>query len=187
MNTYETILIICLLTVDNFNIMLTKGACIQQLDLKTASVHSGLFSIINVIMIMLGFSVTQIFNLQIMQRTRVIVAATLFFIISLIFFYRATQSKQNQVEKLDYNFTLKKSFIYAVVSGLDIFLLGISLSILNISLFNILFIVLVVTFIGVFSGLWIGYYQGMKYQVLTNLLAGGLFVCCSVLVLTRFL
>ena len=156
------ILFICI-TLDAFIYMLEKGATTKKINIFECFKHSLIYAIINGLMFLVGNEIGQI----LFNKGFIVLHSVIAFIILLsisCFTFASTAKRKKFEEKLDLNFNIKNSMKYAFITSIDTCLLGFYFSILQVPIILVLLIIFVITMIGIFSALYIGYTQGAAYQ-----------------------
>ncbi len=166
------ILIVCT-SLDCFVYAIEKGATTNELTIKKVSKHSIVFGLTNMMMILIGYIIADIFFTEELININRYFACIVLVFLGLMFFLRPFISNEF-VERLNMNFNCMDSFKKARILGIDILLIGICFYYLNIPLMNQLIIAFCFSFAAVYIGLFLGYYLGAAYQK-------GIYATCGVL------
>lgn len=157
----KLVLLIIAISSDAFICMLEKGATFTQESFNNKYIYTFIFTLVSLFMVSFGFLVGNYFineELSILYRFNVFLITI---IISLYLFIN-TFRRQSFFEHRDNCLTYKKCLKIAVLSCLDICLIGVTLSTYSYPLISLL--TCVITFIVVLTAITIGYYYGANYQ-----------------------
>lgn len=112
---------------------------------------------------------------------------------ALILFYIGIKTIKNSTkvtemdEKREEYISYKKISMLALAIGIDTFVLGIGLALLQTALFYSVIILFVITCILVILGIWIGYRMGDKFRLQINIIGGSILIVMGVkTILTYF-
>lgn len=154
MTIIELFLIAVGLASDAFVVSITLGLKYQYLSLLNKLKIALTFSILQVIMPMIGFLVAYNFNSQVTFLTKFIA----FLILSLI----GINMLISKEEELNYNIDFKNLFFLGIATSLDAFAVGLSFAFLKVNMLISLTLIGLVTFLMCFLGPYLGNYFGSK-------------------------
>ena len=152
MTIIELFLIAVGLASDAFVVSITLGLKYQYLSLLNKLKIALTFSILQVIMPMVGFLVAYNFNSQVTFLTKFIA----FLILSLI----GINMLISKEEELNYNIDFKNLFFLGIATSLDAFAVGLSFAFLKVNMLISLTLIGLVTFLMCFLGPYLGNYFG---------------------------
>lgn len=155
---------------DAFVFMLERGATLRNLKFKEVALHSLIFAATGVVMLSIGDGLGSLFHLSkqlitIHQYVSVFVTLAIGVVLGTITFRRKFFEERFNP---DYNY--KESFKRALLTSIDILLMGVSISVYKIPFTNIFLISFIMTFLFVLLALYIGYYKGAAFQKLIGYL-----------------
>lgn len=155
---------------DAFVFMLEKGATLRDLKFKEVALHSLIFAVTGVVMLSIGDGLGSLFHLSeqlinIHKYLSVFVMLAIGVVLGMITFKRKYFE-----ERFNPNYSYKESFKRALLTSIDILLMGISISVYKIPFTNIFLISFIMTFLLVLLALYIGYYKGAAFQKLIGYL-----------------
>lgn len=163
MQFINMLIILIILSLDCFVVIMEKGAVMPFLSWKKILKYSGVFSIISVFMFIAGYLLGLVFHLQDLRIFNWMILSLLFILMGSRFLYGAV-SKGEFVERLNKNIDTKDIAKAAIRTSIDLFLLGVSICIIDINLWRIGLTALIITFLIAIIAFKVGQYYGAKYH-----------------------
>ena len=149
MNTIE-ILVTCLaLSLDCFVVMMARGAMMNPQEHRRSLINSLIFAGSSLLMIVLGSLAGSLIKSQLVLHVNQVIQAF----------------RQKAIEEChDDSFNYKKVLILGLITSVDVFLLGTSMTLLQADAFQVCLISTLVTLACVELGQQIGYRLGLAYR-----------------------
>ena len=148
------------------------------LSWKKIMKYSGLFAVVSLVMIVLGYMGGEFLTFDYFQQVNGMVLALLFAFIGSRFLFKAF-SRNEFIERLDKNIDLKRMCHLAFSTSVDWFILGASLRIVGLGIVKMAILTTLYTFLCVLIGLKIGQLFGAQYQKIVYCIAGTLLYISS--------
>lgn len=170
---YKFILILIGLYLDGFVYMMQTGATVKDMKSWARCVCALIYTLVASGMAMIGYGTAYLFKGFLDVRSEMLVASLIIFVSGMRMFWQGLLGKNNYVEKLDRNFSMKKFFWTAVSTNIDTLAIGAAFSFMGSGALTALVLFLVFGFIVIYIALTIGYNLGASYQREFSI-AGGL-------------
>ena len=150
MNTIE-ILVTCLaLSLDCFVVMMARGAMMNPPEHRRSLINSLIFA-------------GSLIKSQLVLHVNQVIAALILFALGCFLLIQAFRQKAIE-ERHDDSFNYKKVLILGLITSVDVFLLGTSMTLLQADAFQVCLISTLVTLVCVELGQQIGYRLGLAYR-----------------------
>lgn len=163
MNTIE-ILVTCLaLSLDCFVVMMARGAMMNPQEHRRSLINSLIFAGSSLLMIVLGSLAGSLIKSQLVLHVNQVIAALILFALGCFLLIQAFRQKAIE-ERHDDSFNYKKVLILGLITSVDVFLLGTSVTLLQADAFQVCLISTLVTLACVELGQQIGYRLGLAYR-----------------------
>lgn len=190
MKVWEVIIVAIGISLDAFTVAICRGATQSKLEkLKVLGIGI-VFSMIQSLMLTAGMEIGRIPMLNIDSNSMIRINQ---WFSALILFYLGIKTIKNSTkvtemdEKREEYISYKKISMLALAIGIDTFVLGIGLALLQTDLFYSVIILFVITCILVILGIWIGYRMGDKFRLQINIIGGSILIVMGVkTILTYF-
>lgn len=190
MKVWEVIIVAIGISLDAFTVAICRGATQSKLEkLKVLGIGI-VFSMIQSLMLTAGMEIGRIPMLNIDSNSMIRINQ---WFSALILFYIGIKTIKNSTkvtemdEKREEYISYKKISMLALAIGIDTFVLGIGLALLQTALFYSVIILFVITCILVILGIWIGYRMGDKFRLQINIIGGSILIVMGVkTILTYF-
>ncbi len=190
MKVWEVIIVAIGISLDAFTVAICRGATQSKLEkLKVLGIGI-VFSMIQSLMLTAGMEIGRIPMLNIDSNSMIRINQ---WFSALILFYLGIKTIKNSTkvtemdEKREEYISYKKISMLALAIGIDTFVLGIGLALLQTALFYSVIILFVITCILVILGIWIGYRMGDKFRLQINIIGGSILIVMGVkTILTYF-
>ena len=157
MNTIE-ILVTCLaLSLDCFVVMMARGAMMNPQEHRRSLINGLIFAGSSLLMIVLGSLAGSLLHVN------QVIAALILFALGCFLLIQAFRQKAIE-ERHDDSFNYKKVLILGLITSVDVFLLGTSMTLLQADAFQVCLISTLVTLACVELGQQIGYRLGLAYR-----------------------
>lgn len=186
MNTLELLITCVALSFDCFVIMMAKGAGMNQQEHRRSVANSLIFALTSLLMIVLGALAGNLIEDQFVLHVNQVVAALILFVLGCGFLVRALRLKRME-ERHDSSFTYRRVAMLALMTSIDIFLLGTCMSLLQVEMVKLCLISTLVTLVCVELAQQIGYRLGMAYQRSFFIAGSAVLIFMSVKILTQIL
>ena len=153
MNTIE-ILVTCLaLSLGCFVVMMARGAMMNPQEHRRSLINSLIFAGSSLLMIVLGSLAGSLIKSQLVLHVNQVIAALILFALGCFLLIQAFRQKAIE-ERHDDSFNYKKVLILGLITSVDVFLLGTSMTLLQADAFQAC----------VELGQQIGYRLGLAYR-----------------------
>ena len=190
MKVWEVIIVAIGISLVAFTVAICRGATQSKLEkLKVLGIGI-VFSMIQSLMLTAGMEIGRIPMLNIDSNSMIRINQ---WFSALILFYLGIKTIKNSTkvtemdEKREEYISYKKISMLALAIGIDTFVLGIGLALLQTALFYSVIILFVITCILVILGIWIGYRMGDKFRLQINIIGGSILIVMGVkTILTYF-
>ncbi len=185
MSFFQALLIFLGLSLDSFVVMMNKAATVRNLTVKKSFLFAGIFAIVDVMAILIGYGIASTFKAKLNLESSMGFAALIIFAIGLYITIKAYKSAKLE-EVLDKNFGNKRCFLLAMETSLDTLFLGVSLSLIGITLAEGVSMALFVTFVTSMVAQLLGYRHGSTYSKVFGMSGGCLMIVFSLVLMLRF-
>lgn len=179
MNFLEIILISIGLAMDAFAVSISKGLTLKKYSLDKSLIAGGYFGIFQGLMPLLGFFIGSVFASYVTQFAHWIAFIILAFVgISMI-------KESFSEEEVDGDFSLKAMIVLAIATSIDALSVGVGFSMehLPCSIFIIVLVIAVVTFIISALGVWIGSIFGNRFKKPAEIAGGVILILIGLKIL----
>ncbi len=166
MTLLEMLLISLSLASDAFAVSICKGMSIKNINLKKSLIIASYFSIFQMLMPVIGYFIGSQYISFITNFTHFIV----FIILIIIGLKMIDESRKANILNDKLNF--KEMLILSIATSMDALAIGISFSLLKMTLLKPVSLIGVITFIVCFIGAKLGNKIGEKYKSKAELLGG---------------
>ena len=182
MQFINILIVLIILSLDCFVIIMEKGAVMPFLSWKQILKYSSVFSIISMFMFAAGYLLGLVFHLQDLRTFNRMILSLLFILMGSRFLYSAI-SKGEFVERLNKNIDTKNIAKAAIRTSVDLFLLSVGISTVDINIWRIGLITLIITFLVVIIAFKVGQYYGAKYHQFFYWITAALSYLTSILII----
>ena len=139
MNTIE-ILVTCLaLSLDCFVVMMARGAMMNPQEHRRSLINSLIFAGSSLLMIVLGSLAGSLIKSQLVLHVNQVIAALILFALGCFLLIQAFRQKAIE-ERHDDSFNYKKVLILGLITSVDVFLLGTSMTLLQADAFQVILV-----------------------------------------------
>lgn len=166
MTLLEMLLISLSLASDAFAVSICKGMSIKNINLKKSLIIASYFSIFQMLMPVIGYFIGSQYISFITNFTHFIV----FIILIIIGLKMIDESRKANI--LNDKLNVKEMLILSIATSMDALAIGISFSLLKMTLLKPVSLIGVITFIVCFIGAKLGNKIGEKYKSKAELLGG---------------
>lgn len=150
------------LALDDFILMMGKGATLKDLTAEKTMAYAGIFGLVNLAAALVGYLISSLFENLLMIKLNATLCALIFLLLGLLFVHKAVTRKHFE-ERLDLNFEWKMCARIAAVTNITTVFYGIGNGLMNTSLFQLLLCAFVTCFVAVLAALRIGYNYGYRF------------------------
>ena len=174
MNIIELLLTSISLSMDAFAASICKGLDNKKNKLKNSLIISTLFGGFQALMPLLGYTLGNILNNKIIKYDHYIALILLTIIgISMI-----KESKEKN--EINNKFNFKEIIILSIATSIDAFVIGITLSFLQVNITLSTTFIGIITFIICFIGFYIGNFIGKQLNKFSKILGGGILIIIGI-------
>lgn len=182
-----TIMLACIgLSLDDFILMMGKGATLKDLTAEKTVSYAGIFGMTNMTTALLGYLFSSLFENMLMFKLNATLCSLIFMLLGLLFVHKAV-TKGGIVEKLDLTFDWKQCAKIAILTNLTTFFFGVGNGLMNTSLIYLLLCAFVTCFAAVTIALRIGYNYGYAHARIIHVIGGTLLMLMAFNIWSRFL
>lgn len=185
MTFFQALLIFLGLALDSFVVMMNKAATVRDLTMTKSLNYSLIFTVMDVLAVLAGFGIAASFKSYLTLEASICWAALIIFAIGIYLIIKAYKSAKLE-EVLDKNFGYKRCFLLAFETSLDTLFLGVSLSLIGITLSEGILMALIVTFVTSLIAQNIGYRHGSKYSKVFGMSGGSLMIVFSLILIVKY-
>ncbi len=182
-----TIMIACVgLSLDDFILMMGKGATLKDLTAEKTITYSGIFGLVNVCAALFGYLISIMFENLLMIKLNVAICALIFMILGFLFVHKAATRKGIE-ERLDLSFNAQRCAKMAIVTNITTIFFGVGNGLMNSSLIVLLLCAFLACFAAVLIALRIGYNYGYRYARIIQGCGGALLLLMALNLWARYL
>lgn len=166
------------LNLDDFILMMGKGATLKDLTAQKTCAYAVIFGLVNASAALVGYLFSGLFENVLILKINVTLCALIFLLIGL-FFVHKTMTRRGIEEKLDLSFNYKICMKIAVIANITTFFFGVGNGLMNASLLMMLLMAFITCFIAVLTALRIGYNHGVRYARIIQGIGGALLIAMA--------
>lgn len=174
------------LALDDFILMMGKGATLKDLTAEKTVSYAGIFGFVNLMMALTGYLFSSLFENMLMIKLNATLCALIFLLLGLLFVHKAV-TRKNIEEKLDLSFNSRQCIRIALITNLTTFFFGVGNGLMNTSLLLLVICAFVTCFMAVLFALRIGYSYGYRYARGIQGVGGALLLLMALNVWVNFL
>ena len=174
------------LTLDDFILMMGKGATLKDLTAEKTTAYAVIFGLVNAGTAFVGYLFSGLFENMLMFKINATLCTLIFLLLGLLFIHKAI-TRRSIEEKLDLSFNYKICVKMAFIANITTFFFGAGNGLMNTSLFALLICAFVTCFGTVVVALRIGYTYGYRYGRLIQGIGGALLLSMSLHIWMKFL
>lgn len=174
------------LNLDDFILMMGKGATLKDLTAEKTAAYAGIFGLANALAALIGYMISGLFESMLMLRINATLCALIFLLLGLLFVHK-TLTRRNIEEKLDLNFNYKICAKMAVFANITTVFFGAGNGLVSSSLWMLLLFAFVTCFVTVTAALRIGYSHGYRYARVIQGIGGAVLLLMALNIWMKFL
>lgn len=150
------------LALDDFILMMGKGATLKDLTAEKTISYAGIFGFVNLMMALTGYLFSSLFENMWMIKVNATLCALIFLLLGLLFVHKAV-TRKNIEERLDLSFNRKQCAKIAAITNITTLFYGVGNGLMNTSLLLLMLCAFATCFVAVLSALRIGYSYGYRF------------------------
>lgn len=181
MTFFELVAISVGLAMDAFAVSICKGLSISNLNMKKACRIASFFGIFQAIMPIIGFYISSILESKLNRFSHLIA----FLILLYIGLHMIKESKDNHNE-LNEMIDFKTMIMLAIATSIDALAVGVTFSVLHVSIITASIVIGTITFIITLAGAKIGSFFGKEFGGKAQILGGIILIIIGIKILTCF-
>lgn len=174
------------LALDDFILMMGKGATLKDLTAERTLAYAGIFGTVNMCAALLGYLISGLFENILMLKLSATLCALILLLLGLLFAHKAV-TRGEIVERLDLTFDWKKCVKVAMMTNLTTIFYGAGNGLMNTSLWMLLVCAFVTCFAAVTIALRIGYSHGYRYGRGVQIVGAALLILVALSIWMKFL
>lgn len=174
------------LALDDFILMMGKGATLKDLTVERTAAYAGIFGFVNMVAALIGYLIALVFGGFLMVKLNAVICALIFLLLGMLFVHKAL-TRKGVVERLDLSFNWKQCAKIAALTNITTIFYGMANGVMGASLFLLLLCAYLTCFIAVFLALRIGYSYGYRYGRGIQGVGGALLLLMALSVWMKFL
>ena len=174
------------LALDDFILMMGKGATLKDLTTEKTVAYASVFGGVNLAAALLGYLVALLFGGLLVIKINATICALIFLVLGMWFVHKAF-TRKGIVERLDLNFNWKQCVKMAMITNITTIFYGMANGMMGSSLILLLLCAYLTCFIAVFVALRIGYAYGYRYGRGIQGIGGALLLLMALSVWLKFL
>ncbi len=182
MDLFQAVMIFVGLSLDNFVVMMNKGATLRNMKTHNYVIYSLIFACFSMLAVAIGYVIGNALEGVINDRFEVLVACIIILNIGTYIAYKSWRA-QNVEEHVDKNFNNTSCIRLAAMSSLDSLFLAVGISLFGITLSEAVLLSGVICFLCVSVAMAIGYTQGSRFSRAIGMCGGGLMIVFGIYLL----
>ena len=174
------------LALDDFILMMGKGATLKDLTTEKTMAYASIFGSVNLAAALIGYLIALLFGGLLVLRVNAMICALIFLVLGMWFVHKAL-TRKGIVERLDLNFNWKQCAKMALLTNITTIFYGMANGMMGSSLILLLLCAYLTCFVAVFVALRIGYAYGYRFGRGIQGIGGTLLLLMALSVWLKFL
>ena len=174
------------LALDDFILMMGKGATLKDLTTEKTTAYAGIFGFVNLCAALFGYLIALLFGGLLVVKVNAMICALIFLALGMWFVHKAL-TRKGIVERLDLSFNWKQCVKMAIITNITTIFYGMANGMMGSSLILLLLCAYLTCFVAVFVALRIGYAYGYRYGRGIQGVGGALLLIMALSVWFKFL
>ena len=174
------------LALDDFILMMGKGATLKDLTTEKTMAYASIFGSVNLAAALIGYLIALLFGGLLVVRVNAMICSLIFLLLGMWFVHKAL-TRKGIVERLDLNFNWKQCAKMAMLTNITTIFYGMANGMMGSSLILLLLCAYLTCFVAVFVALRIGYAYGYRFGRGIQGIGGALLLLMALSVWLKFL